>query len=169
MIAKRIELLLATAARTRGNFKLVILAGADFAPYRAEVHRLGLEGRVVVRERVTDIEDYLCAADAGLFTSEMESFCLSILELMNFSVPSVSTRVGGIPEVVEDGRSGVLVDSDDAGELARAVEGLLGDPARREALGRAAHARARELFSAERIVGRYVELYRRVCAGPARG
>ncbi|MGD1018650.1 MAG: N-acetyl-alpha-D-glucosaminyl L-malate synthase BshA [Verrucomicrobiia bacterium] len=163
---KRIDLLLETVARIRPRaaFKLVILAGGDFAPFAADVRRLGIEDRVVVRERVNDIEDYLQAADLGLFTSESESFCLSILEAMCFACPSVARRAGGIPEVVEDGVSGLLVASGDADVLARAVESLINDPVRRSTLGRAAQHRARELFSAEAIVPRYEALYRRVCA-----
>jgi N-acetyl-alpha-D-glucosaminyl L-malate synthase BshA len=164
---KRIGLLLETAARIRpaASFKLVVLAGADFAPFAGEVRRLGLSERVIVRENAVDIEDYLQAADLGLFTSEVESFCLSILEAMCFGCPSVSTAVGGIPEVVVSGVSGSLVPGGDADRLARAVEDLIADPALRASFGRAARERARELFSPEVIVPRYERLYRRVC-GP---
>jgi glycosyltransferase involved in cell wall biosynthesis len=82
---------------------------------------------------------------------------------MCFGCPSVSTRVGGIPEVVEDGVSGVLVPAGDARALTSALEGLIQDPARRKALGQAAQAQARALFSAEVIVPRYEALYRRLC------
>ncbi len=162
---KRIDLLLETAARVRPqeSFRLVILAGDDFAPFAGAVRRLGLERRVSVLERVLDIEDYLQAADLGLFTSDSESFCLSILEAMWFGCPSVATRVGGIPEVVEEGVSGLLVTPGHADELARAVESLLSDPARRLAMGEAARRRARARFSAEVIVPRYEAIYRRVC------
>jgi len=162
---KRIDLLLETAARIRprDSFKLVILAGDSFAPFANDVRRLGLEDRVIVREKVNDIEDYLQAADIGLFTSETESFCLSILEAMFFACPSVARRVGGIPEVTEDNVTGILSASDDADMLARAVESLIKDSARRVAMGRAARQRALELFSAEAIVPRYEALYRRVC------
>jgi N-acetyl-alpha-D-glucosaminyl L-malate synthase BshA len=165
---KRIDILLESAAliRPRDSFKLVILAGADFSPYAGEVRRLGLEDRVIVREHVSEIEDYLQAADIGLFTSDMESFCLSILEAMCFSCPSVATAVGGIPEVVVSGGSGLLVPPGDAPALARGVESLIRDPALRRALGAAARKRARELFSAEVIVSRYEQLYRRVCEAP---
>lgn len=162
---KRIDLLLDAVARVRPReaFKLVILAGGDFTPFAEQVRRLGLEDRVIVKPKVFDVEDYLQAADLGLFSSETESFCLGILEAMWFGCPSVSTDVGGIPEVALNGEHGLLVPSGDADALARAVESLLRDPAKRVALGQSAQCRARELFSAEAIVPRYEALYRRVC------
>lgn len=162
---KRIDLLLETVARIhpRNAFRLLILAGEPFAPFTDDVRRLGLTDCVIVRERVSDIEDYLQIADIGLYTSETESFCLSILEAMCFGCPSVSTRVGGIPEVVEENQSGLLVPFGDVAALAGALEGVIDDKPRRSALGRAAQARARELFSAEVIVPRYEALYRRLC------
>jgi N-acetyl-alpha-D-glucosaminyl L-malate synthase BshA len=165
---KRIDLLLETAARIRPreSFKLVILAGADFAPYADTVRRLGLEDRVIVREKVLDIEDYLQAADVGLFTSEVESFCLSILEAMFFGCPSVATRAGGIPEVVDDGATGLLVPFGDLGALTQGVERLIKDPALRATMWQAARVRAHERFAADIIVPKYIELYRRVCAQP---
>jgi N-acetyl-alpha-D-glucosaminyl L-malate synthase BshA len=162
---KRIDLLLDTVARVRPreSFKLVILAGGDFAPFVEQVRRLGIEDRVVVRPNVFDVEDYLQAADLGLFTSESESFCLSLLEAMWFGCPSVSTAVGGIPEVVTSGREGLLVPMGDADGLARRVETLLQDQALRAQFGQAARERARESFSAAAIVPQYEALYRRVC------
>ncbi|MGA2540814.1 MAG: N-acetyl-alpha-D-glucosaminyl L-malate synthase BshA [Verrucomicrobiota bacterium] len=164
---KRIDLLLEAAARIRPReaFKLLILAGDSFAPFEGEVRRLALQERVIVREKVSDIEDYLQAADLGLFTSELETFCLSILEAMCFACPSVAMRVGGIPEVVEHNTSGILVPFGDIAAMVAAVEGLICDPARRHQLGRAAQSRARDLFSADIIVPRYQALYHRVC-GP---
>ena len=97
-----------------------------------------------------------------MFSSELESFCLSLLEAMTFACPSVAFAVGGIPEVIESGRSGLLVPFGDTAAFARGVEALAADPARRAALGAAAKIRAAALFSAERIVGRYVEYYRKL-------
>jgi N-acetyl-alpha-D-glucosaminyl L-malate synthase BshA len=163
---KRIDLLLETAARIRPReaFKLLILAGGSFAPFAADVRRLGLEDRLIVRENVADIEDYLQAADLGLFTSESESFCLSILEAMCFGCPSVAPRVGGIPEVVADQISGSLVPFGDVDKHVQAVESLMQNPVQRQQMGQAAQERARELFTASAIVPRYEALYRRVCA-----
>ena len=162
---KRVDLLLETVARVQPSvaFRLLILAGEAFAPFVADIRRLGLTERVIVREKVHAIEDYLQIADVGLYTSDAESFCLSILEAMCFACPSVSTRVGGIPEVVEDGESGLLVSPGDVDALAKALEGLIHDAPRRRALGRAAQSRARARFSAEVIVPRYEALYRRLC------
>jgi N-acetyl-alpha-D-glucosaminyl L-malate synthase BshA len=162
---KRIDLLLETVSRigARQSFKLLVLAGEHFAPFMPEVRRLGLNDRVIVREKVNDIEEYLQAADLGVVTSETESFCLSILEAMCFACPSVATRVGGIPEVIEDRVSGVLVPPGDSIALVRAVEELIADPARRAALGQAARSRAETHFSTETIVPQYEALYRRVC------
>jgi N-acetyl-alpha-D-glucosaminyl L-malate synthase BshA len=163
---KRIDLLLQAVAsiQPRESFKLVILAGGDFTPHAAAVEKLGLEERVIVRANVTAIEDYLNAADCAVFTSELESFCLSILEAMTFGCPSAAFAVGGIPEVVESGKSGLLVPFGDTAALARSVEALIADPAHRAALGAAAKVRAEALFSAERIVTQYVAFYRSVCA-----
>jgi L-malate glycosyltransferase len=163
---KRTDLLLETVARLAPSHrcKLVVLAGGNPTPLLAEAARLGLADRIIVRERVTDIEDYLQAADLGLFTSETESFCLSILELMSLGCPSVAFDVGGIPEVTLSGETGLLVPFGDTAALASAAVSLLTDPARRAALGRAAQQRARGHFSAAAIVPRYEALYRRVCA-----
>jgi N-acetyl-alpha-D-glucosaminyl L-malate synthase BshA len=164
---KRIDLLLETLARVkqRSQFKLVILAGESFAPFADTVRQLGLEGSVIVREKIDEIEDYLQIADLGVYTSESESFCLSILEAMFFGFPSVAPSVGGIPEVVDDQATGILVPFGDTVAAAREVEGLLRNPGRRTALGRRARQRAKEHFSADVIVPRYEMLYRQVCGG----
>ena len=163
---RRSLLLLETVARIkpRESFKLLILAGESFSPFVSEMKRLGLEARVIVREKVNDIEEYLQAADIGLFTSETESFCLSILEAMCFGRPSVATRVGGIPEVIEDNVSGRLSPAGDADALARALEGLIQNQELRKTMGGAAQKRAHEKFSPNVIVPQYEALYRRVCA-----
>jgi glycosyltransferase involved in cell wall biosynthesis len=122
-----------------------------------------LENRVIVRENVQRVEDYLQAADLGLTTSDTESFCLSILEAMCFGCPSVATNVGGIPEVIDDKRTGLLAPPGNANELAHAVEDLIGDRPRRDSLGKAAQSHAHDRFSADVIVPQYEEIYRRVC------
>lgn len=165
---KRIDHLLETIARVqpRESFKLLILAGGSFAPFMPEAERLGIADRIIVRENVREIEDYLQAADLALYTSESESFCLSILEAMYFGCPSVATTVGGIPEVVDDGVSGLLVPFGDINGLARAVERLIADADLRSSLGQAAKSHAQRHFSADVIVPSYESLYYGVIQAP---
>jgi N-acetyl-alpha-D-glucosaminyl L-malate synthase BshA len=162
---KRIDLLLEIISRVRprDSFKLLILAGDDFVPFHEDLRRLGIEDRVIVRERINEIEDYLQAADLALFSSEMESFCLGILEAMYFGCPSIATAVGGIPEVIDEGRTGLLVPYEDIDAATRAVQALLESAPRRKAMGAAALERARQMFSADVVVPQYEALYRRCC------
>jgi glycosyltransferase involved in cell wall biosynthesis len=83
---------------------------------------------------------------------------------MCFGCPSVATAVGGVPEVVESGVSGLLVAPGDPDALARGLESLIADPALRSRLGKAARQRAAEMFSAGTIVSTYERLYHRVCS-----
>ena len=161
---KRIDLLLEAVSliRPKEGFKLLILAGGDFKPYLHEAERLGLADRIIVRGQVFEIEDYLQAADVTVYTSETESFCLGILEAMCFGCPAVSTAVGGVPEVIVDGSTGMLVPFGDPGAFAVAVETLLRDPHRTRQMGEAARLRAKTLFSADVIVPQYEALYRRL-------
>jgi N-acetyl-alpha-D-glucosaminyl L-malate synthase BshA len=161
---KRIDRLLETCAliRPREAFKLLILAGGDFGPFESDVARLELNQTVIVRQNVFEIEDYLNAADLALFTSDSESFCLGILEAMAFASPSVSTSVGGIPEVIDDGVNGILVPTGTPDDLARAVESLIQNPELRQRLGKAAKEKAATVFSADRIVTRYEDFYETV-------
>jgi glycosyltransferase involved in cell wall biosynthesis len=137
------------------------LAGASFAPFEAEVRRLDIEDRIIVRESIHNVEEYYSAADIGLVTSDSESFCLSILEGMFYGCPTVSTRVGGIPEVIQSDSTGLLVDPGDAEALANGVRELMTDRARRLAMGRAAKRFAESHFSAQIIVPAYERLYYR--------
>lgn len=168
---KRVDMLLETVARIqpRDKVKLLILAGADFKPFQDEVNRLGLVNNVIVRENVLDIEEYLQAADLSLYTSESESFCLSILEAMFFGCPSVATNVGGIPEVVDNGTDGLLIPFGDVDGLAGALQRLVDDVDERSRLGKAALANARKRFSANAIIPQYEKLYRALLRKPPVG
>lgn len=161
---KRIDLILEAVSLLSPvwRVKLLILAGAHIDSCREQVERLGIGDRVILRESSGRIEDYLQAADIGLFASETESFCLSILEGMCFGCPSVATRVGGIPELTGLELGTLLVASGDAPALARALDAMLEDPDWHTALGILARKRARTLFSADVIVPQYEALYRRV-------
>jgi len=96
--------------------------------------------------------------------SRAENFPIAILEAMASGLPVVATRVGGVPELVADGESGLLVDPGDPRQLAAAIDRFAADPELRRALGEHGARRAAERFDPEQIAGRMVELYERLHA-----
>lgn len=129
--------------------------------------REALEARAVDRvvDRVTwtgfrrDVPELLAASDLFVLPSLGDAYPTVLMEAMAAGLPVVSTRVGGIPEIVEDGRTGRLVPPGDAAALAKAISGLLDSPGEREALGRAARAEAERRFSTKTWVERLGEVY----------
>jgi len=159
---KRIDLLLRVIAATahRDRIRLLILAGASFAPFRSLVDELGLTENVIVKEDAAVVEDFLPASDAGLYTSENESFGLSILETMFFGKPIVAFRIGGIPEVVGD--TALLHDFGDIEGMAQSLDNLIDSPEIAAQLGNRGQQRAEKLFTADRVVPQYEALYNEV-------
>jgi len=161
---KRIDHLLQiiAAAKHREKLKLLILAGGNFAPYVPLVHRLEIERQVAVKEYVLDIENYLNAADLGLYTSQHESFGLSILECMFYGHPVLTTNAGGILEVVVDGETGFAYEVGDTASFVEGLDYLIENPAKLREMGEAGRKRAGKLFNSERIVNHYLDYYRKI-------
>jgi starch synthase len=84
------------------------------------------------------------------------------LEAMACAKPVVASNVGGVPEIVLDGETGLLFPGEDVPALARTLEGLLSDPERATAMGCAGRARAEALFTWQRIADQYFEIYQQV-------
>jgi len=162
---KRIDLLLRTIAesKNRARLRLLILAGDPFDPYEPLINEFGLHDSVIVRQNTAVVEEYLEAADAGLYTSEYESFGLGILETVFYGKPVVAFRVGGIPEVIGD--SSPLYPFADITAAAAALDKLVESPNLAHELGQRSRARVRKMFSADRVVPQYEALYRRIAAG----
>jgi L-malate glycosyltransferase len=161
---KRIDLLLRTvaASKNRTRLRLFILAGGPFAPYESLLGELGLRDSVIVRQNTAVVDEYLSAADAGLYTSEYESFGLSILETVLYGKPVIAFRVGGIPEVVGDAYP--LSPFGDVAAAAAALDAVIESPDLMREVVERSRDRAVEKFSADRIVPQYEALYRHVVA-----
>ena len=112
-----------------------------------------------------DVPRLLAALDVFSLTSKTEGLPLVIPEAMAAGLPVVSTDVGGIATVVEEGRTGFLVPSGDGGELAQRFDRLASNRALAEDLGRTGRVRALERYSAERMVRDYLDLYERIRSG----
>src|SRR5262249_41346384 len=116
----------------------------------------------VGKQPQSEIRDYLSLADLFLLPSQSESFGLSALEAMACEVPVIATRVGGIPEVVEEGGCGHLFDIGDVDGMAAAALRLLND----EAMHQRFSARGRDIavtrFTTDEIIPQYEALYQRL-------
>ncbi|MBC8204371.1 N-acetyl-alpha-D-glucosaminyl L-malate synthase BshA [bacterium] len=159
---KRMEDLIEIVDRIRKDFKVKLLLIGD-GPMRSRLQQIcrekNLEDNVVFLGKQTCIVDLLSIADLYLQTSQTESFGLSALEAMSCSVPVISSRAGGTPEVVQDGITGYLEDVGDIEAMADKVKHLLGNNTLRAAMGKKARDRVENHFSADKIVDQYEAFY----------
>jgi glycosyltransferase involved in cell wall biosynthesis len=112
-----------------------------------------------------DVIEVMSMMDVFVLTSLHEGIPLSLLEAMGLGLPVVATKVGGIPEVIEDGRSGILVQPGSAEAIAEAILDMLS--ARAEAIGSQGRKRVLEEFSTERTVRRTADIYRQLLGNTA--
>ena len=165
---KNHALLVEAFAQVRSDAPLYLLlvgAGELEDAVREQVAGLGLQGRVRFLGVRADVADILRASDMFVLSSRWEGNPLSVMEAMAAGLPVVSTAVGGVPELVRDRETGLLVPSEDAGALTRAVQALVDDPVRRQAMGAAARQHAVAHFDIRHTVRGYEQLYERLLSG----
>ena len=126
---------------------------------------LGLSQHVRLLGPRQDVPAFLHTADVGLLCSHQEGFSNSLLEYMAAGLAVVATDVGGNREAVADGGTGLIVPARDPKRLGAAILQLVGDPAKRRAMGAAGRKRVAERFSIEASVSAYERLYERIVAG----
>jgi glycosyltransferase involved in cell wall biosynthesis len=131
-------------AQGRPVHAVLVGSGPLEAELRALSAALNVESRVMFTGMRDDVFEVLCAFDVFALSSRYEGLPIALLEAMAARVPPVATRVGGIPEVITDGRDGLLVEPEDPESLARAISRLLDDPCLRSNIGEAAAARSAE-------------------------
>jgi N-acetyl-alpha-D-glucosaminyl L-malate synthase BshA len=122
----------------------------------------GIHSDVLFLGKQDQIEEKLAIADIMLIPSELESFGLAALEAMACEVVPISTRAGGVPEVIDHGKSGYLADVGDVETMARYAIELLSDEQRLKEMGKVARTAAIERFGSAKIVKQYEDFYRRV-------
>lgn len=151
-------------SRSRFGSKLVMCGdGPERADAEALAARLGVAESVqfVGKQPQSRIREYLSVADLLLLPSQSESFGLTALEAMACEVPVIATRVGGIPEVVEDGGCGHLFEVGDVDGMANAALRVLTSEAERKRLGARGRQIAISRFKTDEIIPQYEDLYRR--------
>ena len=125
---------------------------------------LGVSERVIFAGFVADIETVYAALDVFLFPSFFEGLGTSLLAAMSYVVPSVAFDCCAFGEIIENGKSGLLVQTGNVEEIVKAVSQLLRDKAFARAMGEAGRARIAERFSSERMVEEMSKVYREVCS-----
>jgi glycosyltransferase involved in cell wall biosynthesis len=135
-----------------------------------QIKHLALDRHVFLTGFRPDALGLMKSFDIFAMSSVTEGLGSAVLEAMACGLPIVSTRAGGLPEVVADGETGLLVPPHDEPALAQAIVALLGDAARRASMGAAGRVRVVDSFSVETMVARTLEVYKaRVVHGPGSG
>ena len=162
---KRVEDVVRIFARVAAQIPArLAMAGDGPERPRAEAlaAELGVGDRVQFLGQQGAIEKLLACADLFLLPSETESFGLAALEAMACGVPPVASDVGGLPEVIENGVSGILAPPGDVEQMAERAAALLKAPEEAEAMGRAARLRAVERFDRSIGIAAYESAYRKL-------
>jgi len=121
-----------------------------------------LQGNVFLTGYRQDVEKFLAGFDLFVLPSHLEGLCTSLLDAQSFGVAAVATRVGGAPDVVEDGRNGLLVEARDPAALAEAILRLWRDEPLRRRFGEEGRRIVQERFTAEAMVAGTAAVYRKV-------
>ncbi|MEO8480881.1 MAG: N-acetyl-alpha-D-glucosaminyl L-malate synthase BshA [Acidobacteriota bacterium] len=165
---KRVGLVVDIFQRIREQVRarLVMVGdGPDRTAVERQVQENGLTDVVDFVGEQHDIVSWLSASDLFLLPSAQESFGLAALEAMACEVPVIASRVGGLPEVIQDGVTGFICDPDDVGGMAERGITLLTNPDRRKQIGRAAAADVRQRFCTSVVVPKYEAYYDKVLSG----
>lgn len=146
------------------KLKLICLGEGQGEPeLRALCENFGLAHCVRLVGYQQNVSEWLAAADINVLPTFYEGLPLTILEAMASGLPTVASNVGGIPEAIEDGVSGLLVPPGDPRRLAKALSFLLRDAATRARIGHAAHARVLRSFVLEQQVSSTEKMYLELC------
>ena len=168
---KRVTAVVEIFARVRQRVParlLMVGDGPDAAAAARTARQLGVAADVLFLGEQDTVVPLLSASNVFLLTSTQESFGLAALEAMSCGVPVVAAKVGGLPEVVEDGVTGFLHPAGDLDGMAASVLSLLTDPALAKRMGDAAAAAAHTRFCDTMIVPTYEAYYTELLSRPAR-
>jgi N-acetyl-alpha-D-glucosaminyl L-malate synthase BshA len=133
--------------------------GPDRSAAEWLAHDLGIHSRIHFLGKQERVNELLPLADLMLMPSEMESFGLAALEAMACKVPTIATHVGGVPELIDDGVTGLLFNVGDVDAMARGAIDLLRDRERLSEMREAGRRTAQKRFCSTLVLPRYVEFY----------
>lgn len=158
---KGADLLPEIAGKVPNGFFIVAGDGPEMGNMRSRVQALGLSDRFILLGWRSDISDLLAAADIFIMPSREESFPQAILEAMSLSLPVVASDVGGVKELVNQGKTGILVPPGDTDAFAAALNELSGNPGKAAAMG-AAGRQSSLNFTEEKMIASIRSVYQEV-------
>lgn len=145
--------------------KLLLMGdGPERSPAEWLAVQKGIHNDVIFLGKQEQVVEKLAIADVLLLPSQLESFGLAALEAMACEVVPIATKVGGIPEVVEHGKTGFLAEVGDVDAMAKDAIAILNDEPRLRAMGKECRKTASGRFSAKKIIPQYEDFYRQVMA-----
>jgi len=153
---RKIKFIIAGEGRLRGDLERI-------------AEEMEIKDHIIFTGWLNNMRQLYGIMDVCVLTSHMECMPVVLLEAMAGCVPVVATKVGGVPEVVEEGRTGYLVPPDDPQAIAGAVHSLLEDPGRRKEMGLRGRQIVKQRFSADVMADGFVRMYRELLNGQAKG
>ncbi|WP_188206003.1 N-acetyl-alpha-D-glucosaminyl L-malate synthase BshA [Alkalibacillus aidingensis] len=141
---------------------LLVGDGPEYGKVRSKVDELNLNDQVIFLGRQDNIQALLKISDVKLLLSEKESFGLVLLEAMSQGIPCIGTKIGGIPEVIEDGYNGYLCELGDIETIAHKTINLLSDRSLWHKLSTHARQHVEQHFQTEQVVKQYEQLYQQM-------
>lgn len=170
---KAMDILIEAAARIAPSFPalkiLIVGEGADRPVYEALIERLGVQDTVKLLGLRSDVPDLLATSDVAVLSTNSEGSPLSVMEYMDAGLPVVATRVGGIPDLIEHGVHGLLVEPQDPAGLGDAIARVLGDPEEARRMGEQGRERRKREFDIDVMVENLQDLYMELFATTRRG
>lgn len=155
--------ILAKVLQKGGNARLVMVGdGPEYSAVHHRARTLNVLDKVEFVGKQPKIADYLGASDISLLPSELESFGLAALEAQACELPVVASRVGGIPEVINDGETGFLSDVGDTEKMSDDVLRLMNDDEMRESFGKRGRELAISRYSTGKIIPQYIAFYEKI-------
>lgn len=155
----------AQVARELPTRLLLVGDGPERSNAEYLVHSLNLQDRVHFLGKQDEVHRLLPLADLLLMPSKLEAFGLVALEAAACRVPTIATRQGGVPELIDDGINGRLLPVSDIDGMAQAAIGLLREPQKLDAMATAARQTAQQRFCASKIIPQYEAFYEQIISG----
>ncbi len=160
---KGVEILLKAwkeASRNRSNSKLLLLGeGPLLNEMKGLTKRIGLTESVQFMGHVSNVVEFLHMADIFVLPSLQEGMPNALLEAMACGLPVIGTRIGGVVDIIDDRKNGILIEPGNVKSLARALGELLENESLRNELGERAYEKIKREYSLDTVVGKYIQLY----------